>query len=255
MLMIDIIVYIIGGFLAGVATGLVGLSAATIIAPLFVTVLFINPYIAIGIALASDVLASSLSAFHYIKNKNIQLKTASVMAVSVVLFTILASYLSSNAKPVNLGIMLNIFVILLGLRFLVFPVKENSNEKIFKFTKSKFFLSVFWGAIIGIISGYFGAGGGLSMLAILTIVLGYDLKTGIGTSVFIMVFTAFVGATTHIIIGGTIWIALIITGISALVGANLASKYANEINHELLNKVIGSLLVIFGIILVVTYLL
>ena len=78
--MIDIIVYIIGGFLAGIATGLVGLSAATIIAPLFVTVLLINPYIAIGIALASDVLASSLSAFHYIKNKNIQLTSASVMA-------------------------------------------------------------------------------------------------------------------------------------------------------------------------------
>ena len=252
--MLDIIVYIIGGFLAGVATGLVGLSAATIIAPLFVTVLFINPYIAIGIALASDVLASSLSAFHYIKNKNIQLKTASVMAVSVVIFTILASYLSSNAKPVNLGIMLNIFVVLLGLRFLIFPVKGSSDEKIYKFTKSKFLLSVFWGAVIGIISGYFGAGGGLSMLAILTIVLGYDLKTGVGTSVFIMVFTAFVGATTHIIIGGTIWIALIITGFSALIGANLASRYANKVNHKVLNIVIGSVLVVFGTVLVITYL-
>ncbi|MFW5794387.1 MAG: sulfite exporter TauE/SafE family protein [Bacillota bacterium] len=251
--MLDIIIYIIGGFLAGIATGLVGLSAATIIAPLFVTVLFINPYIAIGIALASDVLASSLSAFHYIKNENIKLKTASVMAISVVLFTILASYLSSNAKPVNLGIMLNIFVIFLGLRFLVFPVKESKNEKIYKFTKSKFFLSVFWGAIIGLISGYFGAGGGLSMLAILTIVLGYDLKTGVGTSVFIMVFTAFVGATTHIIIGGTIWIALIITGFSALVGANLSSRYANKVNHRTLNIIIGSVLVVFGTVLVIAY--
>ncbi|HKL47491.1 MAG TPA: sulfite exporter TauE/SafE family protein [Candidatus Izemoplasmatales bacterium] len=252
--MTDWIVYIIGGFLAGVATGLVGLSAATIIAPLFVTVLFIDPYIAIGIALASDVLASSLSAFRYIQNKNIQLKTAAVMAVSVVIFTILASYVSSNAKPVNLGIMLNVFVVLLGLRFLVFPVKENNNTTIFKFTKSKFILSVFWGAVIGIISGYFGAGGGLSMLAILTIVLGYDLKTGVGTSVFIMVFTAFVGAATHIIIGGTIWIALVITGISALLGANLASKYANKVNHDVLNKVIGSGLVAFGVVLIIIYL-
>ena len=251
--MIDWIVYIIGGFLAGVATGLVGLSAATIIAPLFVTVLFIDPYIAIGIALASDVLASSLSAFRYIQNKNIQLKTAAVMGVSVVLFTIFASYISSNAKAVNLGIMLNVFVILLGLRFLIFPVKENHNQKIYKFTKSKFLLSVFWGAVIGIISGYFGAGGGLSMLAILTIVLGYDLKTGVGTSVFIMVFTAFVGAATHIIIGGTIWMALVITGIAALIGANLAAKYANRINHDLLNKVIGFGLVSFGVVLVIVY--
>ena len=251
--MVDWIVYIIGGFLAGVATGLVGLSAATIIAPLFVTILFIDPYIAIGIALASDVLASSLSAFRYIQNKNIQLKTAAVMGVSVVIFTIFASYISSNAKAVNLGIMLNVFVILLGLRFLIFPVKENHNQKIYKFTKSKFLLSIFWGAVIGIISGYFGAGGGLSMLAILTIVLGYDLKTGVGTSVFIMVFTAFVGAATHIIIGGTIWMALVVTGIAALIGANLAAKYANRINHDLLNKVIGFGLVSFGVVLVIVY--
>jgi uncharacterized membrane protein YfcA len=251
--MTEIIVYIIGGFLAGVATGLVGLSAATIIAPLFVTALGMNPYIAIGIALASDVLASSLSAFHYIKSKNIHLKAAAVMAVFVVIFTVLTSYISSNAEPSNLGIMLNVFVVLLGLRFLIFPVKENSNQKIFQFTKSKFIASVFWGALIGSISGYFGAGGGLSMLVVLTVVLGYDLKTGVGTSVFIMVFTALVGSVTHIVIGGTFWIPLLITGLSALIGANISAQFANRINHKILNIVIGLVLLVFGLVLVVIY--
>lgn len=252
--MTEIIIYIIGGFLAGVATGLVGLSAATIIAPLFVTALGMNPYIAIGIALASDVLASSLSAFHYIKNKNIHLRAAAIMAVTVVIFTILTSYLSSNVDPGNLGIMLNVFVVLLGLRFLIFPVKENSNRKIFTFTKSKFVASIFWGAIIGSVSGYFGAGGGLSMLVVLTVILGYDLKTGVGTSVFIMVFTALVGSVSHIIIGGTFWMPLLITGFAALVGANISAQFANKINHKILNIVIGLVLLIFGIVLVVIYL-
>ncbi|QWC00263.1 sulfite exporter TauE/SafE family protein [Mycoplasmatota bacterium] len=253
--MIDLFIYIIGGFLAGVATGLVGLSAAVIIAPMFVTLLGMNPYVAIGIALASDVFASSFSAFHYIKNKNIRLKSAGVMAVTVLIFTIAASYLSSNAKPANLGAMLNIFVVLLGLRFLVFPIQEKQNNTILKFTKSKFIASVFWGAVIGLISGYFGAGGGLSMLAVLTVVLGYNLKSAVGTSVFIMVFTALVGATTHIVIGGTDWLALVITSFSAMVGANIASVYANKINHKILNIVIGSVLVAFGIFLTLSYIL
>ncbi|MDA3931384.1 MAG: sulfite exporter TauE/SafE family protein [Tenericutes bacterium] len=253
--MIDILIYIIAGFIAGVATGLVGLSAAVIIAPMYVTLLNMDPYIAIGIALASDVFASSFSAFHYIKNKNIHLKSASVMAITVLLFAIGASYISSTAKPTNLGIMLNIFVVLLGLRFLIFPVQDNQNKKIFTFTKSKFFASIFWGAVIGTISGYFGAGGGLSMLAVLTVVLGYNLKAGVGTSVFIMVFTALVGATTHIIIGGTEWMALIITSMTAMVGANIASIYANKINHKVLNIVIGSFLVAFGVFLTLSYIL
>ncbi len=250
----DTIIYLIGGFLAGVATGLIGLSAATIIAPLFVTVLNMDPYTAIGIALASDVLASSLSAFHYIKNKNIHLRNAIVMAITVVVFTILASYFSKNTKPLHLGIMINVLVLILGLRFLVYPVKGDKNQGIFAFTKSKVVASIFWGSLIGITSGYFGAGGGLSMLAVLTMVLGYDLKTSVGTSVFIMVFTAFVGATTHIAISGTFWIPLIITGIAALIGANISAKFANKVNHKILNIAIGSSLTIFGIVLIIVYL-
>ncbi len=252
--MTEILVYIIAGLLAGIATGLVGLSAATIIAPIFVTVLLINPYVAIGIALASDVFASSLSTFHYIRYKNIHLKRAIILAISVVLFAILGSYLSSFAKPNSLGFMLNVFVVLLGLRFIIFPIKERAEQKIFTFTKSKIISSLFWGAVIGFISGYFGAGGGLSMLVVLTIILGYDLKTGIGTSLFIMIFTAFVGAASHIIIGGTLWVPLLITAIAALVGANMASLFANKVNHKKLNRVIGYGLLILGIVLNIAYL-
>lgn len=251
----DIVIYIIGGFFAGIATGLIGLSAATIIAPLFFVVLGMDSYTAIGIALASDVLASSLSAYYYIKNKNIHLKSAIVMAITVVLFTILASYLSSNTDSNRLGIMVNVFLVLLGIRFLVFPVKGNADGKIFQFTKSKFFASVFWGILIGLSSGYFGAGGGLSMLAVLTLVLKYDLKKAVGTSVFIMVFTAFVGATTHIIFDDKpiMWSAIFITGGAALIGANIASKYANRVNNKILNITVGSSLTALGIVLIIVY--
>lgn len=249
----DYIIYIIGGLFAGIATGLIGLSAATIIAPLFATVLGMDPYIAIGIALASDVFASALSSVHYIKNKNIHLKSAIIMAVTVVIFTIGASYFSKDTNPQNHGIIINVFVAVLGLRFLVYPLKENDNARIFQFTKSKFIASLFWGAIIGITSGYLGAGGGLSMLALLTMVLGYDLKSAVGTSVFIMTFTAFVGATTHIALEGTIWIALAVTSVAAMVGANLSAKYANKINQRTLNYVIGSMLFVFGVTLSLIY--
>jgi uncharacterized membrane protein YfcA len=249
----DILVYILGGLMAGIATGLVGLSAATIIAPLFSTVLKMNPYIAIGIALASDVFASALSAANYIKHKNIHIKNAAVMAVTVVAFTIIASYFSSQTDPSNLGGWLNVFVVILGLRFLVLPLNGDTSNKLFKMTKSKLLQSIFWGAIIGSINGFFGAGGGLSMLAILTVLLGYDLKTGVGTSVFVMTFTAFVGAATHIVIAGTIWEALIISSIAAMIGANISSHYANKIDNKKLNKVVGSFILIFGIVLLIIY--
>lgn len=248
----EILIYIIGGIIAGIATGLVGLSAATIIAPLFATMLGMDPYLAIGIALASDVFASATSATNYIKNKNIDLKNASGIAVSVVLFTVIASYLSSLTKPETLNTSINIFVFILGIRFLVYPVKDRMKDKVLT-NKWLYIETIFWGALIGYISGHFGAGGGLSLLALLTMRLGYDLKTGVGTSVFIMAFIAFVGAVVHIIVGGTLLLPLIITSISAFIGANLASKYANKIDASTLNKIVGIFLLIYGSTLIIVY--
>lgn len=249
----DILIYIIGGFLAGIATGLVGLSAAVIIAPLFATLLGMDPYIAIGIALATDIFASSTSAFNYIRYKNIDMKHSVIMATAVILFTIVGSILSKDMNPYNLNSILNIFVVLLGFRFIIYPVTDRTKGAFIKPGKMILFQSLLWGAVIGMISGYFGSGGGLSMLAVLTMLLGYGLKRAVGTSVFIMTFVAFVGATTHILIGGTEWIALIIASITAFIGANVASIYANKIKETLLNRIIGGFLIIYGTILVLIY--
>jgi len=246
----DILMYLIAGLLAGIATGLVGLSAATIIAPLFATFLGIPVYQAIGIALASDVFASANSARIYYVNKNINIKKSILFAIVVISFTIIGSYFSKDMNPYNLNSIINGIVIFLGIRFIVYPVKSRSAGKRGKFILTQ---TIFWGMVIGLINGYFGSGGGLSILAVLTMLLGYGLKEAIGTSVLIMTFTAFVGAATHIAIGGTIWIALLITSVGAFIGAQVASKYANRISEVKLNRVIGSFLIIYGICLVVSF--
>lgn len=74
--------------------------------------------------------------------------------------------------------------------------------------------SIICGILIGFICGFIGAGGGMMMLLILTSVLGYELKTAVGTSVFIMTFTAFTGAVSHFAIGGapdwSVWILCVV---------------------------------------------
>ena len=66
---LEFIVYIIAGLGAGIGTGLAGLSAAAVISPMLITFLGFPAYEAVGIALASDVLASAASATHMEKIK------------------------------------------------------------------------------------------------------------------------------------------------------------------------------------------
>ena len=91
---------------------------------------------------------------------------------------------------------------LLGVKFIVRPVMTTKEAMQGVSAKKRAVQSVVCGVLIGFICGFVGAGGGMMMLLILTSVLGYELKTAVGTSVFIMTFTALTGAISHFTIGG-----------------------------------------------------
>ena len=88
----------------------------------------------------------------------------------------------------------------------------------------------------------------MMMLLILTSVLGYELKTAVGTSVFIMTFTALTGALSHFAIGGTPdWTIWILCVVFTLIWARIAAVFANKATPKTLNRVTGVILVILGI--------
>ena len=118
--------------------------------------------------------------------------------------------------------------------------------------KKRLIQSVVCGTIIGFICGFIGAGGGMMMLLILTSVLGYELKTAVGTSVFIMAFTAFTGAASHFAIGGVpdLW-CLIFCVVSTLLWARVAARFANKASAATLNRATGIVLTVLGIAILV----
>ena len=85
------------------------------------------------------------------------------------------------------------------------------------------------------------------MLLILTAVLGYELKTAVGTSVFIMAFTAFTGAVSHFAISGLpdLW-CLLFCVLSTLLWARIAARFANKASAKTLNRVTGVILLVLG---------
>ena len=78
-LFITILVTFFAGMGAGLGTGFAGMSAAAVISPMLITFLGMDPYMAVGIALSSDVLASAISAYTYGKNKNLDIKNGIIM--------------------------------------------------------------------------------------------------------------------------------------------------------------------------------
>ena len=87
----------------------------------------------------------------------------------------------------------------------------------------------------------------MMMLLILTSVLGYELKTAVVTSVFIMTFTALTGAVSHFAIGGVPDPAVLaLCVVFTLLFAQLGARLANRAPARTLNRVVGVILVILG---------
>ena len=244
-----IIVTFFAGMGAGLGTGFAGMSAAAVISPMLITFLGMDPYMAVGIALSSDVLASAVSAYTYGKNKNLDVKNGLIMMVSVLAFTVVGSYVSSLVPSRTMGNFSVFMTFLLGIKFIVRPVMTTKEAMEQVSPKKRAIQSVICGVMIGFICGFIGAGGGMMMLLILTSVLGYELKTAVGTSVFIMAFTAFTGAVSHFAIGGMpnvpVWILCIVF---TLLWARIAAVFANKATPKTLNRATGVILVVLGIV-------
>ena len=88
-------------------------------------------------------------------------------------------------------------------------------------------------------------------LFVLTGVLGYELKMAVGTSVFIMTFTALTGALSHFAIGGKPdLLALIVCVLATLIGARGSALFANKATPEKQNRVTGLVLTALGIAMI-----
>ena len=260
----EYLVIIIAACLAGVSTGLVGLSAATVMVPLLVTFCPSfqgehGAFMAIAIALASDVLGSGITTLTYKKNKNIDIKRGWVLIVSIISMCAIGSIVAFFVRQEVMGTFSLILCVAIGIRFIAKPESKNkeqpSNDA--KLKPWQIAASLLTGLIIGFGTGFFGSGGGMMMLILFTALLNYERKTAVGTSTFVMTFTALIASVTHILMEPAIvlecWPYLIISIIVATLFSYISAKFANKVNNKVVGYVTGILLFVLGIALLIIH--
>ena len=255
-ILIKILVCFIAGAGAGIGTGFAGMSAAAVVGPMLITFLDIPAYEAVGIGLISDVLASLVSAYTYKKNGNLDVKNSLPLLVSVITVTMIGSFVASFLPEQAISGTMQVALIIIGLRFLFKPVTKTREELEESSPKNRLVKAIIGGVFVGFICGFVGAGGGMMLLLVLTSFLGYPMHLAVGTSVFIMAFTALTGGVSHFIIGGIPdLLCLVLCVAFTLIWARIAAKIANKASAKTLNRAVGIVMIITSVvILAVNYL-
>lgn len=260
--MLEYIIVTLAAALAGIGTGLVGLSAATAMVPLLIVLCPTfggehGAFMATAIALASDVLGSAVTAGVYANNKKIDLKRGWIMLTCIVGMCTVGSVAAYFTHQTVLGGFSLFLCVAIGIRFLV---KPDSKERLetdgaVKLGAKEIAVSLFFGLTIGFGTGYFGSGGGMMMLIVFTAMLGYDRRTAVGTSTFIMTFTALIASVSHIMIEPTIifgcWQYLLLSVIVATFFSLVSARFANKVNAKMVGYVTGTILLVLGLSMII----
>ena len=254
--------FIIAALGAGVGTGLAGLSAATVMVPILIVLCpsfagETGAYQATAIALASDILGSAVTALTYARNKNIDLRRGWIMMVCIWAMSTVGSYAAYRAGNVVLGGFTLLLTFCIGIRFLVKPDTSRADgaAKGARLDAKGIAISLFFGLTIGFGTGFVGTGGGMMMLVVFTAFLGMELKCAVGTSTFIMTFTALIASVSHIFIHPAIiaekWPVMLLCIVVATAASLVSARFANRVSSRTVGRVTGVVLTLLGASMIV----
>ncbi|MGM9615817.1 MAG: TSUP family transporter [Oscillospiraceae bacterium] len=243
---------------AGIGTGLAGLSAATVMVPIMIVLCpsftgETGAYHATAIALASDILGSAFTAGIYIRHKNIDLKRGWIMMACIIGMCIAGSFAAFRVGHVVLGGFSLFLCVGIGIRFLIKPDTQRA-DTVAQGTGLDWkgiAVSLFFGLTIGFGTGFVGSGGGMMMLVVFTAFLGMDRKPAVGTSTFIMAFTALIAFISHSLIDPTIifrdWPLLLLCVVTETAASIVSAQFANRVNNRTVGLVTGAVLTVLGV--------
>lgn len=254
----EYVIVTLAAALAGIGTGLVGLSAATAMVPILIVLCPTfggehGAYMATAIALASDVLGSAVTTAVYAKNKKIDLRHGWLIAACIIGMCTVGSIAAYFTHQTVLGGFSLFLCVAIGIRFLIKPDSKERPERGGKarLSSKEIVVSLFFGLTIGFGTGFFGSGGGMMMLIVFTAMLGYDRMSAVGTSTFIMTFTALIASVSHILIEPTIIFEcldfLLIAIAVATFFSLISARFANRVKGKVVGYITGMILLLLGL--------
>jgi len=88
------------------------------------------------------------------------------------------------------------------------------------------------------------------MLIVFSVFFGMEVKTAVGTSTFIMTFTALIASVSHILIHPVIvmekWDVLLVCSAAATVSSLVSARFANRVKTRTVGLVTGAVLTVLG---------
>ena len=242
------------GLITGVVVGLTGASGVVVVVPLLTMILGFSMHTAVGTSLFVDMITPLFVAWSYYRRGNVNLRSGLWLAVGAVLGAQAGALVANEALSSELmGKGFILFMFLMAISMWIKSVRTPRAKEEFPLaemnTKNRL-ITLGIGLVLGLISGLFGAGGGLMFLLVLMIILKFPAHMAIGTSSLIMAITAASGTLGYALQGNVDFSTGIILTIAAVVGGLLSARLANKVSEMVLTRIVGGVFASLGVAMI-----
>jgi uncharacterized membrane protein YfcA len=235
-------------FLSSLILTMVGLGGGLIFSPLFVLLKY-PISTAVSASLFLNGIAALSAAIVYFKKRMVDVKTGLPLLVTSTLFAPLGALLTSTVNIKVFSAILALVVLLAACRMLFSKKKEAKGDQVSDIRRIIGGGSI--GAVIGVMAGLLGIGGGVFIVPLLIYILKMPTKTAAATSIFIVVFPSFSGFIAHVSLAETNWSFILFAAIFSCAGGQLGSRIMVEkIKGRTVRQIFGVALIIFSIKLI-----
>ena len=243
----------------GLSLGLIGGGGSILTIPILVYLFKINPELATTYSLFIVGITAMIGSYSHYKLGNLKMKSAlyfaipsviSILIIREVIFPKIANTLFSIATfQVSKNFLIMIVFSILMIAASVSMIKKNTIQ--IKNTNTNYLQLSFIGFIVGIVTGFLGAGGGFLIIPALLFFANLPMKQAVGTSLFIIFINSAIG------FGGDMYksvpvnyhFILSITGI-ALLGMFIGIKLSKKIDGTKLKPIFGWFILIMGLYII-----
>ena len=259
MNMVDIVLLLLliaAGLGAGISISIASGTASPLVIPLLTTFVYLSVHEAIGISLLVDCIIGLIAGSLFFIHGHVDQQKIPLIAIPGGLGALLGSQLTTKASESSLLGIIGLILLLLGANFVIFGIQKNIKKvnQTFNFQFFQKHESIFmlvFGVIIGMISGFLGIGVGAIVALILIFMFQMEVRMAIGTSLLVMAIITGLGVIGHAIDGIILHWSLLPLGFGAIIGSIIGSLFANKIPEGLLGRVIGVVIIVFGIIMLI----
>lgn len=258
----EIIGYI-ASLVIGISLGLIGGGGSILTVPVLVYLFKVEPVLATAYSLFIVGMASLVGAFPKYKQGQVNLKTSLIFGIPsiIAVFATRKFIVPEIPKEVftigDFVVTKSILMMILFAILMVFAsismIRDNNKKAEPEYGEQKFNypMILLEGAVVGILTGLVGAGGGFLIIPALVLLSKLPMKQAVGTSLLIIAAKSLIGFTGDLSNYTMDWKLLLTVSALAITGIFIGDALSKKIDGNKLKKGFGWFVLVMGIYIII----